>query len=88
MIHNSRQPHNISISVNIEFATSSRTKATLKALIPDNVNFPEGLSLEMFAKGSTLFVEVRAKSVPVETILNTLDEILGHISLCQKVMLD
>ena len=88
MIHNSRQPPDVSVSVNIYFATSNRTKATLKALIPDNVNFPEGLSLEMFAKGSTLFIEVRAKSVPIETILNTLDEILEHISLCQKVMLD
>lgn len=61
-------------------------KATVKALIPDNVNFPKGLSMKMFSKSGTLAIELTAKNVPASTVLSTLDEVLEHISVSKKVM--
>ena len=74
------------MSIDIRFPSSMEAKATVKALIPDNVNFPKGLSMKMFSKGATLAIELTAKNVPASTVLSTLDEVLEHISVSKKVM--
>ena len=76
----------ISVSVKVELKDAQRSKATLKALIPDNHNFPKGLSLNMSTRGSVMSLRLHGRSVPVATLVSTLDEILEHVSLCQKVM--
>lgn len=86
MIHNSPQHPEISISAKIALGSIKRSTATLNALIPDNVKFPKGLSLKMFTIGSTLSIELYSKSAPIETLLNTMDEILEHVAVCQKVI--
>jgi hypothetical protein len=74
------------LSVDIPFSSSAQARAAVKALIPDNVNFPKGLSMKMFSKGATLAIELTGKQVPTATILSTLDEVLEHISVSKKVM--
>jgi hypothetical protein len=81
-----RRQLNFAISARVQFSSSAEAKAALKALIPDNVNFPKGLSMKMFSKGSTLAIELTGKNVPATTVLNTLDEVLEHISVSKKVM--
>jgi hypothetical protein len=76
----------IAISVSIPFSSSSEAKAAVKALIPDNVNFPKGLSMRMFSRDSTLAIELTGRNVPAATVLSTLDEVLGHISVAKKVI--
>jgi tRNA/tmRNA/rRNA uracil-C5-methylase (TrmA/RlmC/RlmD family) len=76
----------IAVGVEIPFSSSAEAKAAMKALIPDNVNFPKGLSMKMFSRGSTLAIELTGKKIPAATILSTLDEILEHISVTKKVM--
>ncbi len=76
-----------SVSVDIPFPSSSEARAALKALIPDNVNFPKGLSMKMFSRGVSLSIELTSKNIPVSTVLNTLDEVLEHISVSRKVMM-
>lgn len=76
----------MAISVAIQFPSNAEAKAALKALIPDNVNFPKGLSMKMFSKGATLTIRLMGKNVPTATILSTLDEVLEHISVSKKVM--
>jgi hypothetical protein len=68
------------------FSSSAEANAALKALIPDNVNFPKGLSMRMFSRGSTLAIEITGRNVPTATVLNTIDEVLEHVSVAQKVM--
>ncbi len=70
------------------FRASTQAKATVKALIPDNVNFPKGLSMKIFSRDSMLAIELTGKNIPTATILSTLDELLEHISLAKKVMAD
>ena len=76
----------IAVGVEIPFSSSAEAKAAMKALIPDNVNFPKGLSMKMFSRGSTLEIQLTGKNIPTATILSTLDEILEHISVAKKVM--
>ena len=87
MIRNLPWRHlDVAVVVEISFPSSSEAKATVKALIPDNVKFPRGLSMKMFSRGSKLAIELTGKNIPTATILSTLDEILEHISLAKKVM--
>lgn len=58
----------------------------MKALIPDNVSFPMGLSMKTFSKGATLAIELTGKNLPMATIISTLDEVLEHVSVSKKVM--
>jgi Transcription factor Pcc1 len=86
VIQNLQRYPDIGISVTIPFSSSSEAKTALKALIPDNVKFPKGLSMRMFSRGSTLAIEVTGRNVPAASVLSTLDEVLEHISVAKKVM--
>ena len=86
MIHNSQQYPDVFISVRVDLQSGKRSHATLNALIPDNHTFPKGLSLKISCRGQIMSVRVSGKSVKIETVVSTLDEILEHISVCQKVM--
>jgi hypothetical protein len=87
MIRNLPGRHlNIAVGVEIPFSSSAEANAAVKALIPDNINFPKGLSMKMFSRGSRLAIKLTGKNIPTATILSTLDEILEHISVAKKVM--
>jgi Transcription factor Pcc1 len=87
MIRNLPRGHlDIAVGVEVPFSSSEEAKAAVKALIPDNINFPKGLSLKMFSRGSRLAIELTGKNIPTATLLSTLDEILEHISVAKKVM--
>jgi hypothetical protein len=76
----------IEVGAEIPFSSVAEAKATVKALIPDNINFPKGLSMKMFSRGSTVAIELTGKNIPTATLLATLDEVLEHISTAKKVM--
>ena len=59
----------------------------MKALIPDNVNFPKGLSMKIFSRDNTLVLDFLSKT-GINTLLNTIDEVLEHISIARKVIKD
>jgi len=83
---NLRPQLDVIVLVNVPFSSNGEAKAAVKALIPDNVNFPDGLSMKIFSRGATLAIQLSCKNVPVATILSTLDEVLEHISVSKKVM--
>jgi hypothetical protein len=83
---NLRPQLDVIVLVNVPFSSNGEAKAAVKALIPDNVNFPDGLSMKIFSRGATLAIQLSCKNVSVATILNTLDEVLEHISVSKKVM--
>jgi tRNA threonylcarbamoyladenosine modification (KEOPS) complex Pcc1 subunit len=77
----------VEVEVEIPFSSEAEAKSVINALIPDNVNFPKGLSMNFFSRGSTIVVELTGKNIETTTtILNTIDEVLEHISLAKKVM--
>lgn len=76
----------VAVDASFAFSSASQARAAVKALIPDNVNMPKGLSIEMFSKGRIAFIEMSCKGVPMGTVINTLDEVLEHLSVARKVM--
>ena len=82
----SRPQLKVTSVIEIKFSKKTEMNAIMKALIPDNVNFPKGLSMRMFSKdNNTLFLEFFC-NVGIETLLNTIDEVLDHISMAKKVI--
>jgi hypothetical protein len=81
-----REHLDIAVEMEIPFSSSTEANAALNALIPDNINFPKGLSMKIFSRDSRLVIELTSKNIPAATILSTLDEILEHISIAKKVM--
>jgi Transcription factor Pcc1 len=81
-----REHLDIAVEMEIPFSSSTEANAALNALIPDNINFPKGLSMKIFSRDSRLVIELISKNIPTATILSTLDEILEHISIAKKVM--
>ncbi|MFZ0511576.1 MAG: KEOPS complex subunit Pcc1 [Candidatus Nitrosopolaris sp.] len=77
----------ISASIQIRFLKRNEMYAVLRSLIPDNINFPKGLSIEMSPRenDNNLLLYLYC-NVGFETLLNTLDELLEHISIAQKVI--
>ncbi|HJR48187.1 MAG TPA: hypothetical protein VJ799_08550 [Nitrososphaeraceae archaeon] len=59
----------------------------MKALIPDNINFPKGLSMKIFSQDNVLVLDALSKT-GIYTLLNTIDEVLEHISIAKKVIDD
>lgn len=89
MVRNSPGGQHLNVAVGVEILFSSRAEANaaMNALIPDNINFPKGLSLKMFSRASRLAIQLTSKkNIPTATVLSTVDEILEHISIAKKVM--
>jgi hypothetical protein len=69
--------------VEIRLSQESELNAIMKALIPDNINFPKGLSMEIFSQDNVLVLDALSKT-GIYTLLNTIDEVLEHISIAKK----
>lgn len=87
MIPNSATPPEISAFIQIRFIRKNEMYAVLRSLAADNIDFPKGLALEMSPRESdnNLLLRISSK-VGFETLLNTVNELLEHISLAQNVI--
>ena len=74
----------ISINIEIEFAKENERDAILNTLLPDNINFPKELSMEMSINNESLMINT--SSTKIDTMINTINEILYHISLAKQVI--
>ena len=81
------QATKIQVHVKIRLSGKSELQAIMKALMPDNVNFPKGLSMKIFSQNNTLVLELLSK-IGINTLLNTIDEVLEHILIARSVIRD
>ena len=77
---------NVMSVIEIKFSKNAEMNAIMKALIPDNINFPKGLSMQMFSKDNNILLLEFFCNVGIETLLNTVDEVLDHVSIAKKVI--
>jgi uncharacterized protein YpiB (UPF0302 family) len=84
---NSQPLLEITLIIELTFSKQSETEAILKALAPDNINFPKDLSMEMRSKDNTTIFIKFSSSTEIETLINTVDEVLQDISLAKKVII-
>lgn len=62
-----------------------KARALLRALEPDNQSAPERLTIKGWVSGSMLIMKVRSE-VKIETILNTLDDLVVCLSTAEKCL--
>lgn len=74
----------ITVNIEVEFSRNKEKDVIMKALLPDNINFPNGLNLEMSSNKNVLIIDI--ESTNITTLINTMDEILNHISIAKKVI--
>jgi uncharacterized protein YpiB (UPF0302 family) len=84
---NSQPLLEIVLVIELKFSKQSETEAILKALIPDNINFPKGLSMDMSSKDNTSIFIKFSSNTEIGTLINTVDEVLQDISLAKEVII-
>lgn len=79
------KPVEVKVRIEIMLSGKSELRAIMSALVPDNVNFPKGLSMKMSSRDNILVLEFLSKA-GINTLLNTVDEVLEHMSIARKVI--
>jgi hypothetical protein len=79
-----KEGFNIKSSMKIEFDSKKEIDTVINALTPDNICIPEGLKINIRAENKCLIIDIQCKNGS-GTFLNTIDELLEHISLSKAV---
>lgn len=79
-----KEGFNIKSSMKIEFDSKKEVDTMINALTPDNVRIPKGLKINIRSENKCLIVDIQCKNGS-GTFLNTIDELLEHISLSKAV---
>ena len=73
------------VQVILNNISKEKAEAVEKALEPDNVNFPEGLSLYVENIDSKLVFNFESKK-NMKQLTSTVDEVMEHIQVALKVI--
>ena len=73
------------IEISINNISKDKAKVIEKALEPDNVNFPQGLSLEIKEKENQLLFSFSSEG-DLKKLISTVDEVLEHVNLSMEVI--
>ncbi len=74
-----------SVRITINDISPQKAKAVKSALEPDNVNFPENLSLQMENVDNKLVFIFQGQD-NMKKLIATIDEVLEHIQVALKVI--
>ncbi len=73
------------VQVILNNLSKEKAETVKKALEPDNVNFPEGLSLNVENIDNKLVFNFESKE-NMKKLIGTIDEVLEHVQLALKVI--
>ncbi len=73
------------VKVILNNISKEKAETVKKALEPDNVNFPEGLSLYVENIDNKLVFNFESKD-NMKQLIGTIDEVLGHVQISLKVI--
>jgi hypothetical protein len=81
----------IDTTIEIECKDNKESKVIYDSLVPDNINFPKNLELEMKTINSLILLKLKfysdiGKENSTGALLNTVDEILEHIGIIKNVI--
>lgn len=79
-----KEGFNIESSMKIEFDSKREIDTMISILTPDNVRIPEGLKIDIRSENKYLIIDIQCENGS-GTFLNTIDELLEHISLSRTV---
>lgn len=73
------------VQVVLSNISKEKAEAVKKALEPDNVDFPEGLSLDVENVDNKLVFNFESKK-NMKQLIGTIDEVMDHIQVALKVI--
>ncbi|TSA16412.1 MAG: hypothetical protein D4R72_06980 [Nitrosopumilales archaeon] len=73
------------VQVFLNNLTPQKSNAIRKALTPDNINFPENLSMEIENVNNSLVFTFQGKG-NIRTLISTIDEVLEHAQVVLRVI--
>lgn len=73
------------VQITLNNISKAKAETVKKALEPDNVNFPEGLSLYVENIDNKLVFNFESKD-NMKKLIGTVDEVLEHVQLALKVI--
>lgn len=73
------------VQVVLNNISKEKAEAVKKAIEPDNVNFPEGLSLNVEKIDNKLVFNFEGKE-DMRKLIGTIDEVLEHVQVALKVI--
>ena len=73
------------VQVILNNISKEKADAVKKAIEPDNVNFPEGLSLNVEKIDNKLVFNFEGKE-DMRKLIGTIDEVLEHVQVALKVI--
>lgn len=72
------------VQVFLNNLTPQKSDSIRKALTPDNINFPENLSMEIENINNSLVFTFQGKG-NIRTLISTIDEVLEHTQVVLRV---
>ena len=73
------------IEIAINNISEDKAKVIEKALVPDNVDFPQGLNLEIKENKNKLIFYFSNEG-DLRKLISTVDEVLEHVNLSMEVI--
>ena len=73
------------VQITLNNLSKEKAKTVKRALEPDNVNFPEGLSLYVENIDNKLVFNFESKE-NIRKLISTIDEVLEHVQVALKVI--
>lgn len=73
------------VQVFLNNLTQQKSNAIKKALSPDNVNFPQNLSMEIENLDNSLVFTFHGNG-NIQTLISTIDEVLEHAQVVLRVI--
>jgi hypothetical protein len=82
-----KEGFNIKSSMKIQFDSKKEVDSVINVLTPDNVCIPDGLTISIKSDNTYLIIDIFCEN-GTGTFLNTVDELLEHISLSRTVTIN
>ena len=73
------------VQISLNNSSKEKVEAVKKAIEPDNVNFPEGLSLNVEKIDNKLVFNFEGRE-DMRKLIGTIDEVLEHVQVALKVI--
>jgi hypothetical protein len=78
----------ITIDIELDLENEGKRDAIMKSLVADNIHFPQGLEMHMHPLSQNMLLIQFSTEGSIETVSNTVDEVLSHISIGKMVLND
>ena len=70
--------------ISLTYRDEREAKAVSEAVSPDNINLPEGLSIETLVEKNRVITLIKYSGEKILTLQSTIDDLLSCVSIVEK----